>query len=93
MNQIQVHVGQGSRDPGDGLLSYCAAKSIVVQAYEPLAGGEVVTDCPVCSQVGAAYNKSAAQVGLRWVLDRVPSLAVKTGSQAHLEQDSTPGGH
>lgn len=84
-NQLQLHVGMGA-DPGE-LMTYNAQRGIVVQAYEPLAGGEVVTDCPVCSQVGAAYNKSAAQVGLRWVLDRVPSLAVKTGSQAHLEQD------
>jgi len=84
-NQLQLHVGMGA-DPR-GLISYNAAKGIVVQAYEPLAGGEVATDCATCAAVGEAHNKSAAQVGLRWVLDRVPSLAVKTGSPEHLAQD------
>ena len=55
--------------------------------YEPLAGGDVATNCTLCAQVGTEYNKSAAQVGLRWVLDRVPSFVVETGSQDHLDQD------
>ena len=86
VNQIQVHVGQGSADPGPGLLSYCASRGVVVQAYEPLAGGELVTD-PACHSIGAAHQKTAAQVALRWVLQRAPSLAVRAGSSAHLAQD------
>lgn len=84
VNQIQMHVGMGA-DPG-GLLSYCSSRQIVVQAYEPLAGGEIVTDA-LCKSVGAAHNRSAAQVGLRWVLQRAPSLAVRAGSEAHLLED------
>lgn len=84
VNQIQLHVGMGA-DPG-GLLSFAAERGIVVQAYEPLAGGEVVSD-PLCKQVGTAYNRTAAQVGLRWVLERAPALAVKAGSPEHLRQD------
>ena len=86
VNQIQVHVGQGSGDPGGGLLSYCAKRGIVVQAYEPLAGGALVTDDD-CATIGTAHNKSAAQVALRWVLQRAPSLVVRAGSAAHLVQD------
>ena len=86
VNQIQVHVGQGSSDPGPGLVSYCKAHGIVVQAYEPLAGGALATD-EFCAAIGLKHQKSAAQVALRWVLDRVPALAVRAGSAAHLAQD------
>ena len=47
----------------------------------------MATNCTVCAQVGTEHNKSAAQVGLWWVLDRVPSFVVETGSQDHLDQD------
>lgn len=84
VNQVQLHVGMHA-DPG-GLISKCAALGIAVQAYEPLAGGAVATDA-LCSRVGAPYNRSAAQVGLRWLLQRAPSLVVRAGSEAHLRSD------
>ena len=137
VNQIQVHVGQGSADPGPGLLSYCvstrarrhefampsmkdclagwlagclpaclparlhpqpfctrkapllcpqAKRGIVVQAYEPLAGGALAKDS-FCAAIGLKHNKSAAQVALRWVLQRAPTVVVRAGSDAHLRQD------
>ena len=85
-NQVQLHVGQGSADPGPGLISYCAQRGIVVQSYEPLAGGALATD-PFCQAIGLKHNKSAAQVALRWVLQRAPSLAVRAGASRHLRQD------
>ena len=84
VNQIQVHVGVGA-DP-EGLLSYCKQQGIAVQAYSPLAHGAVVSD-PLCQRVGAAANRSAAQVGLRWVLDRAPSLVVKASKKEYLVDD------
>ena len=86
VNQIQVHIGQGSADPGDGLLSYCAQRQIAVQAYEPLAGGALATDSFVAA-IGLKHNKTAAQVALKWVLQRAPALAVRAGSEDHLRQD------
>lgn len=85
VNQIQVHVGQGSSDPG-GLLSYCAARGIAVQGYQPLAGGALVTDS-FCAAIGDKYQKSAAQVALKWVLQRAPALVVGAGSAAHDASD------
>ena len=86
VNQIQVHVGQGSADPGPGLISFCRGKGIVVQAYEPLAGGALVKD-EFCASIGRKYGKSAAQVALRWVIERVPALAVRAGSAQHTLED------
>ena len=67
VNQIQMHVGMGA-DP-EGLISYCNGNDIVVQAYSPLAHGEVVTD-RLCGKIGSSYNRTAAEVGLRWVLQQ-----------------------
>ena len=69
VNQIQLHVGQGSADPGPGLLSFCSQRGIVVQGYEPLAGGSLASNA-FCSAIALKYNKTAAQVALKWVLQR-----------------------
>ena len=40
VNQIKLHAGMPGGDPG-GLVSYCARQQTQVQAYRPLAHGEV----------------------------------------------------
>ena len=71
-------------------MSYCNSQNIVVQAYGPLASGAVATD-PLCADVGKAYNKSAAQVGLRWILQHQATIAtaivVKADDLAYLNED------
>lgn len=86
VNQVQWHVGMGN-DP-DHLMSYCEARGIVVQAYSPLAAGEVATNCSVCSAIGRKYNnRSAAEVGLRWVTSQAPAAVVKAHRRDYLEDD------
>lgn len=88
VNQVQWHVGMGGNP--EGLMSYCNSQNIVVQAYGPLASGAVATD-PLCADVGKAYNKSAAQVGLRWILQHQATIAtaivVKADDLAYLNED------
>lgn len=86
VNQIQLHVGMG-HDP-EGLFSFCSRMGITSQAYSPLAAGEVVSD-PLCTSLGTKYNKSAAQVGLRWIIqqDFSPALVVKSDKIKDLESD------
>ena len=86
VNQIQMHVGTGP-DP-EHLPSYCDAHGIIVQAYSPLAAGEVVSDSD-CVSVGKRHNVSAAQVGLQWVLQRSAhqTLVVKSSKPEYLQED------
>jgi 2,5-diketo-D-gluconate reductase A len=97
VNQIQLHVGTGA-DP-EGLVSYHKARGIVTQAYAPLAAGEVVSD-PLTAAVAATLPpsavgkpRSAAQVGLRWVLQSAAAgagrmaLVVKADDRAYLAED------
>ncbi len=46
---------------------YCDDKGIVLEAWSPLAAGELVND-PTLTAIGKKYGKSAAQVMLRWDL-------------------------
>ena len=50
-------------------LAKCREKGITYSAYSPLGGlsGVEVLRNPIVSAVGAAHNKSTAQVALRWV--------------------------
>jgi diketogulonate reductase-like aldo/keto reductase len=88
VNQIQWHVGMGG-DP-EGLPSFCKEQQIVVQAYGPLASGAVATDA-LCTSVGLQYNKSAAQVGLRWILQHQSevstAIVAKADDPAYLAED------
>ena len=82
-----MHVGMGA-DP-EGLISYCNGNDIVVQAYSPLAHGEVVTD-RLCKKIGSSYNRTAAEVGLRWVLQqgqKQTAIVVKSDKLSSMEED------
>jgi diketogulonate reductase-like aldo/keto reductase len=94
VNQIQVHVGMGAN--AENLTRYCDSRGIVVQAYSPLAAGAIITACPLCVTIAQRVNKSAAQVGLRWVaqqqallpgLAQPPALVVKASSAAYIAED------
>lgn len=87
VNQIQLHVGMGS-DP-EGLISYCNDNNIAVQAYSPLAHGEVVSD-PLCKKIGQTYERSAAEVGLKWVLQqgrKQGAIVVKSDKISSMKED------
>ena len=88
VNQLQFHAGMSSADPR-GLLSYTRSLGTVVQAYSPLGGeqaGPLLTS-PVTKAIGAAHNKSSAQVVLRWIVQLGHTLTAATMSKEHMLGD------
>lgn len=95
VNQVSFHVGM-SPDPR-GLVSYNDAHGILTFAYSPLGSfdftnmSNVTKDISLITgnftrDIGKPYNKSGAQVALRWLTQHgVPSVTV--GSEKHLRQD------
>lgn len=63
VNQIELHPYLQEREVRD----YCGEHGIVVEAWSPIAKGQVVDD-PVLREIGEAHGKSAVQVTLRWEL-------------------------
>ena len=53
----------------DEVRSYCAEHGIVVEAWSPLAQGDVADD-PTVQQVAERVGRTAGQVALRWHLQR-----------------------
>ena len=63
VNQVELH----PRLSQVALRSYCTEHAIAVESYSPLGGtgGDLLNE-PLFSEIGQKYDKSAAQVVLRW---------------------------
>ena len=87
VTQVQYHVAYGP--DRDHFLSYYRSKGVVPHAYGPLANGALVGN-KLCASIGRQYNKTAAQVAMRWLVqNRASEMAILTHSTsgAHLEED------
>lgn len=83
-NQVKYH----PYHQPDDLVAYCVENEILLTAYSPLAEGAVVGDDRLES-IGDPYEKSAAQVALRWLMQH-PSVAAipKAASREHIEANA-----
>jgi 2,5-diketo-D-gluconate reductase B len=84
-NQIEYHVMLDQTK----VRQYLAAKSIPLVAYCPLAQGKVSSD-ETLAAIGRKHGASAAQVALRWLLDRdgvaaIPKASRRESQQANLD--------
>jgi 2,5-diketo-D-gluconate reductase A len=65
VNQIEVHPYLVQED----LRGFCTEHEVVVEAWSPIARGKVLDD-PVVRSIADRLGKSAAQVVLRWHIER-----------------------
>ena len=80
-NQVEYHPFLGQFD----LLDYAIEHDIMVTAYSPLAQGEVENNDEL-RQIAEKYNKSAAQIALRWLIEQEQVVAIpKASSKEHLQ--------
>jgi methylglyoxal/glyoxal reductase len=68
------------------LLNYCEAKQIQLQAYTPLVRGERMSD-PKLVKMAQKYQKTPAQIILRWILQRGVSAIPKSSNLARLKEN------
>jgi diketogulonate reductase-like aldo/keto reductase len=70
--------------PQRSLLRYCQDEDVLLTAYSPLAHGGVVAD-ETLARIGRKYDRSAAQVALRWATQHRNVVAIpKSTTEAHL---------
>ncbi len=82
-NQVEFSPYRGQ----DENLEVARDAGIMITAYSPLAKGRVSRDKKL-AEIGGAYQKTAAQVALRWLLQQGPvSVIPKAGSRKHLEEN------
>jgi len=81
-NQVEYHPFLNQKR----LLGFCNQNDIVLTAYSPLARGDVPKH-ETLEQIGKKYSKSAAEVSLRWLLQRGMVVIPKASSKEHLQQN------
>ena len=82
VNQMAYNVALHGSEVEDA-----AKYGTIVQAYSPLGSGGLISD-PLLVSIGAAHNKTAAQVALRWILQRNATIATQSTNPAHLASDT-----
>jgi diketogulonate reductase-like aldo/keto reductase len=65
VNQIEIHPFLAWGE----CVSYCEEEGIAVMAYSPLTKGRKLRDPSLC-KIAGKYGKTAAQVMIRWSLQR-----------------------
>jgi diketogulonate reductase-like aldo/keto reductase len=82
VNQIEFHPWFQRPD----LVEYCRETDTVVEAAAPLARTEVFDD-PVIQDLAAEYDRSPAQIILKWATERDVVVLPKSSSPAHVRQN------
>jgi len=83
VNQVEFHPYLLQQ----GLLNYCEAKKIWVQAWSPLMQGGVFK-IPELKTLAANYNKSVAQLVLRWNLQKRVCTIPKSANEQRIRENA-----
>ncbi len=82
VNQIEVHPYLAN----DEVRAFNAEHGIATEAWSPIAQGKVLDD-PTIVRIAEAHGKSAAQVTLRWHLQRGDIIFPKSVTRSRVEEN------
>ena len=83
VNQIEVH----PRNTRKELLKFCENKEIACEAWSPLGAGTLLNN-ELLVKIGKNYQKSSAQVMLRWDLQQGIITIPKSTNQGRIQANS-----
>ncbi len=66
VDQLEIHPGYNQSD----IVGYCNEHDIFVESWSPLANGKMLGKGGLLDELAQKYGKSAAQVALRWNVQR-----------------------
>ncbi|MBB3428652.1 MULTISPECIES: aldo/keto reductase [Rhizobium] len=81
-NQVEIHPYL----PQHALVAAAKASGLAITAYYGMADGAVPKD-PVLQRIGARYGKSAAQVGLRWLIQQGHIALSKSANSERVKEN------
>ena len=88
VNQLPYSVAY---HPGNPIVENTQKRNILVQAWAPLGGslmGRFTSSMKgKCAQIGKKYNKSFAQVALRWIVQTGASFTTQSQNKQHFQED------
>lgn len=83
VNQILVHAGNTPVD----LIAYCEAKGILVEAYSPIAHGEILKNEDVAA-IAQNYGVSVPQLCIRYTIQLGTVSLPKTANPDHMRTNA-----
>ena len=83
VNQILVHAGNTPSE----LIAYCADKGILVEAYSPIAHGEILKN-PAVAAIAEKYGVTVPQLCVRYTLQLGAVSLPKTGNPEHMRANA-----
>jgi 2,5-diketo-D-gluconate reductase A len=69
------------------MLQYCQQNNIIIQAYSPLTRTKRLSD-PVLTDIATKYNKTPAQLLIRWNIQHGVVPLPKATSRGHIRENS-----
>lgn len=82
VNEVEFHPYLYQED----LIEFCSKNRIITIAYSPLARGNCLRDTIIC-EIAKKYNKTAAQICLRWNLQKGNVIIPKSRSKDRLREN------
>lgn len=82
INQIELHPGM----PQVENIQYCSKHSIQIEASSPLGNGQILCN-NILSMLADKYDKSTAQICLRWEIQKAAIAIPKTSKPERLSQN------
>lgn len=88
-NQTAKSLLHGYPGGDDATVAYCRKQGIQYSAYSPLGGlsGLDVFENPTVKSVAAVHNVSAAQVALRWLVQRNITVVTAADREEYIAED------
>lgn len=83
VNQILTHISNTPKE----LIAFCQKNDILVEAYSPVAHGELMKNEEV-AKIAAKYNVSIPQLSIRYCLELGLLPLPKTANPAHMKNNS-----
>ena len=87
VDQMETHIGIPYNS---NLRNYCKSNGIVLEAYSPLAHGNVLKEAAV-AKIANSHNKSTAQIALRFVSqaagNSLSPFVTSSSKPKHFEED------
>ena len=83
VNQVLLHISNTPKD----ILEFCEANDIVVEAYSPIAHGELMKNSEV-QKIAEKYGVSIPQLSIRYTLQLNTISLPKTANPAHMKSNA-----
>ena len=83
VNQLLVHAGNTPTE----LIAYCESKGILVEAYSPIAHGEILTN-PEVAAIAEKYGVTVPQLCIRYTLQLGTVSLPKTANPEHMRSNA-----